>query len=1658
MQNPPRRAGWRGKLGERLQVVRHRWQRDWNGQPMSRVHNRELWRRSRLAALTLLFLGLVALFVYELWFRPIQTPLIAISAPPYAWPLPPNAWAQEDLRGLGQLDDESLRILDTSSAWRSAEGGFAALDRQLHQASKLGAKSGAVILYVSMHGAVDGDGQPALIPPGASPLHSETWLKVSDLLERIKAEHLPDAWHKLLILDCNRMEVNWNVGLLANTFADRLAEVVAAKSIPNLVVLNSTSPGETGWASADLAGSVFGHFLQLGLAGAADAVAEGGNGDHRVSLLELHQYLLKHVDGWTVANRDDHQRPMLVPESAADFTLVWSLNKRAQRRLAEATPEPTPSGAVTARDLDRLWQTHDRLAALDPVRYDPLAWADIDHKLLWLEEAITSGAAYDAPARAVLTEVKGKLTAADSRAAALGDDGGLLARASLFSDQEAKRPATAGHSLPMAQLFGVSPPEFAILTGKLTSFESAPSRPAAEQLLAGSKESEAANRLVELQFLRLMCDQLPANVWQRPTEIGLDLALQLQAERAAAPASARAQNWTSPIVAAGDRAVRQARDALFDGNPFLTADSGPLWDDAERRYGHAKRLTKNVAAALMLRDRAFAETPYLAAWLARPADGDMNRQSYDAEINDTLLPLIHTNQSLATALAQETPAVADAIADSPAFADQQEQVESRLTRLEKQLADSIHAVQNGKKRTAGSWRQLNAALATPLVTASDRQELRKTLGQIAARLNNEAAATADDKSKKSNGTTDAAKAVDEREYLLRSVTAWRENPAIAILAPGDSFLGDNAPKAGDAAAGAVETPAEKSPHAAAEKPASVADLGATSARRGHEVRDLLASLPSRLDSLHNATGSTNSSGATDFDKPISLTISDAAANQADRLARAAAGFALPELDGDPVRQLRQFNLQRLLLWQTQRVLDDFWGAAAAQSDPFFATVAADYLKAAASLGEMDPALLAERNRLAKLLELRRSAARSAVHVAAADVLLPDEVDNVTLKLGAQFTASADNHGAPTDRITLFVRDAKGRIDDTTRSIDLPTGAAQQSLDKLDLTVPRAALEGRGPMLEAVALLRTNTFATPFMLRPSGGARIDFKPYRYGPPQVTVASRSRKRASIMFILDCSNSMSEMTDIEGPGGTQHIPRLEAAKIALHEMLTQLAEEGNARVGVRIYGHRVGWNVKKPGQLLQQTEYGHPIPDGLRPSEDVELVLPLGRFDNVVAGGVFDLMKSLKPWGETPLYLSIVQAVGDFANDEPETEKSIIVITDGVNYQFNSPNPKRREDVMAAMGEHKIPVHIIGFDISAKEQAEAAKEFNGLAEQTGGSYAPVASGAGLIKSLENLLGPKTFDVFDPAGGEVGQAQVGSDVTVKPKPASPRTYTVSLGPLATGVELSGGEGVELLVSPDGKSLQSASYDRDDPRFAALMTGEAGPASPFVLGVHRPLRDTHGVHFPISVQRSDHEFAPRPLQSWIEVTPLANEKPAGAKYIFYDTNWEPGLPAPVENWLAEGWPRTADRAEVRAWIKFRATKPDWVVRLSHAANQLPANGTGASLDGLSGVTYQVRTRRGAEADSPYRVAVIERHTDDSLGLGSVKIELSPKPARIIHRFDPENHLATHIFELDDDDEQAIANYELHFTRRENVERDALQLAEPIVRPVSDTSDVIQSR
>ncbi len=532
-------------------------------------------------------------------------------------------------------------------------------------------------------------------------------------------------------------------------------------------------------------------------------------------------------------------------------------------------------------------------------------------------------------------------------------------------------------------------------------------------MIAGSKTTGGGPHFVELQYVRLMRDQLPTPVWQRPAVIARALAVQLQAERAATPADVRVQHWTAAIVSSGDLAARQARDAFFAGDSQSLATADTLWTGAERRYGHAERLGKTLASALTQRDQAFAEIPYLAEWMARPLPAGLKSQTFDAEINDALLPLIHANNRLASELAQENPSVANAISDSPSFEQDVQQVHARLSHAESSFAEAVRAAQADKKKNAVAWRHLQALLATPLVAAGDRQELRKSLAQLSARLNsNTVAAAAEEKSgadakKSKDGDDPKAPAIDDVSYLERSTTAWHDHPALAILAPEDS----PAPQADAAASDEPSTarPASVPKKQTATGRSASSDLRSLSARQGERVRELLAALPGKLRRLHDIQAPPESTGPVSFDKPTALADADAAAQEADRLARAAAGLGLPALDFDPVRRLRQWDLQKLLLWNCGRALDDFWGSAAGQSDPLFSTVATDYLRAAQSLGELNSTLLVERNRLAKMLELRRGAARSAVHVAAADVLLPDEVDNITLKLGAELTAAAANH-------------------------------------------------------------------------------------------------------------------------------------------------------------------------------------------------------------------------------------------------------------------------------------------------------------------------------------------------------------------------------------------------------------------------------------------------------------------------------------------------------------------------------------------------------------------------------------------------------------------------------------------------------------------------
>ncbi|HEX4147844.1 MAG TPA: hypothetical protein VHY20_02610, partial [Pirellulales bacterium] len=486
---------WRGKPDDAAPLAQRQWQQETQRQQDPATIGRGVWFRLRVGLLVVLFVGLFCWFVYSVSFAPIQTPLVVLDAARYEWPLPPNAWAEEDLNALASLDGQNVLLARVACQQQSAAEALNALDAQLYGAAGGPTPPRSLIIYISMLGTLDSAGVPCLIPPSASPLESETWLSVPKLLERIKQQTALANCDKLLVLDCNRLETDWQRCVLYNGFADRLSGAVRAAQVPRLAVLNSAAPSQRGWTSSELEASVFGYYLRLGLSGLADS--QTGNGDRQISLRELHDYLVDRVDTWAVYNRAAHQQPiLLLSPGVDDFPVAWALNRRSQNRLS-APPQPVRQVVVSDDERGRLWRKREEFARLAPERSDPLGWRDFQQRLVWLEQATAAGKAYSASARNMAAQLT-SLAATISERAASHDRSGPTRPVNWF--HERSNLPLAAHSLPMARYLG----QASGAAGNLAGLNRVAGPEAVADLVSQLDRLGNSQLLVERQFLRLL--------------------------------------------------------------------------------------------------------------------------------------------------------------------------------------------------------------------------------------------------------------------------------------------------------------------------------------------------------------------------------------------------------------------------------------------------------------------------------------------------------------------------------------------------------------------------------------------------------------------------------------------------------------------------------------------------------------------------------------------------------------------------------------------------------------------------------------------------------------------------------------------------------------------------------------------------------------------------------------------------------------------------------------------------------------------------------------------------------------------------------------------------------------------------------------------------
>jgi Mg-chelatase subunit ChlD len=1681
LRDPTPPPSWSDRRDEYVDQRKHRWQGA--GDAVRATRTAALTRSSSLRPIAMLLfsVALLAAFVWVLLFSPAKTPLVVISATDYAWPVPPNAWVAEDLVGLTALDKGTLHIVDTSASWRSKAAGLEELDKQLRALGKSRGNDGSVLFYVAMHGLVDEKGAPCLLLPGTSPLNSAGWLPFDELLRHVGAE-LPAELNKVMIVDCARIRSNWNLGVARNTFVERLEQLVAKGDVPNLYVITSAGLDETSWATPELRGSAFGRAVKLGLSGAADKREKGeksGNGNGRVSVAELHRYVANNVNDWAQRNRGVDQSPRLLFSEKiqlTDFRLTWSLDRSELKRAIEAEAnEGRAEDTVSLESLAELWRKLDGLRAAKPYQADPLGWRNLEQSLLQLEQLSTAGQAYKEPAATLRAELGERLSQATARATKAAASGDAAAKASILSTTDDLSATNFKlHSLPLAEYFGtLDAATIAATRGRLDLAAGANDPESLEAVWLKSTRPELIRDLAEVQYLKFARRYQAATLWKQGDSVRKGLNLNTTAERIAMFGDPRAHYWVTPTLNAADTARRAAEDRFYVG-PRKAAETIP-WDAPQAAYeaiaAPGTGLRPRVETALATYDRACAEAPYLAQWYSRPGlklkkprtadeeakaaatkDGDKPKAapapSLDDPINGRFAPLFRNARALGEAI--DTRSASTSI-DTPPFLEAARTLDTDLDALDRDYRALVEERLNQAGTDGDRLRELEATLAIPLLPAEKRLAVQKKAGELAASLNNPvepAPAAADD-----SALAPPPQPEEPNNVTLtfaERMSGWPVHPLAMVLDLTDGST--TAPAATTKPADAAPTKEADEKHAAAERVERIGMLA-------RERLRLLPTLPSADDTE----------------------LGDAPRTAYSRTARALRSaaplwYTMPTID--PIARLRKFDTQQLMLWHCRRTLDDFWGSGGdkpgsiERAKPFFDIAASDHLAAARELLPPSAAVDRQFEALRRLLNLRRLASSRGA-VAAAETGLPDGAgDKITLTLdikpGDDTTpvpnAQQDSADAPFPSAegASFVRNADTITPLEREPFKTPLAAAGEKL-KLSGSVP----ESFGSAFQAVAMVRGNEYAVPFMRPGLGGVIVDFEPKRPDTATVTLFGDRPQQSSVVFILDCSSSMGADMPVELIDA-RRLPRLEIAKSALESLLDQLAIKGDTRVGVRFFGHRAGWAKEQLSKMLTQNDYAGSIPDDITPSADVELVLPLGRFSSVEAGLVTSRLKSVKPWGQSPLFLSLQDALRDFDADKGDTDKSIVVITDGANYQFTpagggtaAPAHRTISDVMASWQGKNVPIYILGFGTAAgpggQADAAAEREFTELARRTNGRYFPIANGRDLLTTLRERLGLGSYEVdAATAGSGLGQSatKLNTPVTITGLRKQPADYTVRFEAASSKVLLEGGEGLQLYASRGGE-ISARAYDQGLPVEDVLVN--ENDARRLIVRAHRPKREAAGVQFPISVQDPAGVYTKRPTEMWIEITPTL--KAGAAKngdntadqpptYIFYDRNYTLGTPVPVETWTADRWPAGSTQAKVQVWCKYSPTAPGATVPLKEVIEDRAKYLTGVPVPILDGAVYRVQLPERIEPDVPYEIRIIEEHGDASPGVGSLKTLLETDELllakRVVRRFDAKHRVAIHSYWFDPDTARKVLDSpatKLTFTTR-NATRDGAWLIE----------------
>ncbi len=791
---------------------------------------------------------------------------------------------------------------------------------------------------------------------------------------------------------------------------------------------------------------------------------------------------------------------------------------------------------------DELWSKLDELRTLGLVRCDPIACRDFEHHLLRLEELSHGGEEYAKEAKKLARKWRSGLRkrpnvrhaiAAGSRSAA--NYYGMTGDASWMHIND------AGFSLPACEYFGscdAKQSDQVHAMWKRLMDTHAPGT--ADSIVDGSGVTKVAQNLAETQFVAALRQQQVASLWPN---IKMDEVLNRRSEAeklalprdsAGMPGDERAHYYTRFAAEKADARRRLVEDLLFVGQQNAPKQYEKAVRETDDLYAWTSQVMKDASSAFRVRDDVFAEGPYLAQWLCDPVSAD--EPDRDRLVSTKLVPLFHGAHELSETInniqklhnADYLPSGANL-----PFRTQSERVQTDFAAIQTKYGASLKKLAEHDAGEAAEWRQLEAALRTPLIPAATRSSLLKKRAKLAANLHEEffeAEHEAKERGNERKNKSDASHGENEPiENYLETVRQWKVHPLFEILqvaAPDDEQSLNWSDKANAAARLALNS--RTTAQSEKKKSAEPGDV------------DKVASARNRLSATESEL------------RAKAALINEPAEGKTD--------------DSSPIAELRRFDIQQLLIWNGQRATADFWQNTVTTDSPspFFARAATGYFQAAKGLSEPPISAVVEQiERGEQLLPSKTE----RLPIAATARLAPEDEKAAVVSL----VIGDDSHALryPKGFAPVYLRDESRRLVNLPLRTDPPgrgpyvdMSAISGKAQRFDVNIANTAAIGSA--LQAVAFFRGRESATDFSVPVISGVRIEYVPHVYKDQTITLVGDRLQRSSIEFILDCSQSMIQQTAIKGEvkGGVDTAERLSLAKEQLKTMLDELVAQSAER----------------------------------------------------------------------------------------------------------------------------------------------------------------------------------------------------------------------------------------------------------------------------------------------------------------------------------------------------------------------------------------------------------------------------------------------------------------------------------------------------------------